>query len=222
MNEDIIKNSVSAKGQTKYPCVINFAGEDATRVLFMGNSITLHEPAPAIGWNNNHGMAASSPECDYVHRVVAALEKKYGKVTYCIANVAKFERGYNDAEVIRSYTEAKNIRPEIVIFRLGENVNRDLIESYSLKDGLVEFFKYYAEGAKTVIVTDLFWYHEHICGALREAADELGFTFVSIKDLGEDNDNKAIGLFEHDGVARHPGDRGMQMIAKRITDALGV
>ena len=34
-------------------------GLQAERVLFLGNSITLHAPAPNIGWTGNWGMAAT-------------------------------------------------------------------------------------------------------------------------------------------------------------------
>ena len=47
--------------------------EDAPgrRVLFVGNSITLHSARPEIGWHGDWGMAASDAAHDYLHLVMA-------------------------------------------------------------------------------------------------------------------------------------------------------
>ena len=49
---------------------------------------------------------------------------------------------------------------------------------------------------------------------------ENGYPCVDLGDLGQDDRMKAIGLFEHTGVANHPGDEGMNAIAKRILKVL--
>ena len=63
------KNTVSAKGQLKeneYVTYIHGSGE-GVRILFVGNSITLHGRKDEIGWTRVCGMAASEAEKDYVH-----------------------------------------------------------------------------------------------------------------------------------------------------------
>ena len=49
-----------------------------------------------------------------------------------------------------------------------------------------------------------------------DIAKEKNYPLVSLGDLGELDEMKAIGKFEHSGVAAHPGDKGMQNIADRI------
>ena len=45
----------------------------------------------------------------------------------------------------------------------------------------------------------------------------IAYADLSVFDLPE---NKALGLFEHDGVANHPGDAGMENIAEAVYDKL--
>ena len=53
-------NTVSAENQLKTELPIFFENKDGNgkRVLFVGNSITLHEAKEEIGWYGNYGMAA--------------------------------------------------------------------------------------------------------------------------------------------------------------------
>ena len=91
----ITKNTVSAEGQVQkdhYTEVFNNGGK--VKILFIGNSITRHEPKPEIGWPYDWGMAASCLKNDYVHVAVRLLEEKYGKVDYCITNCGTWELNY--------------------------------------------------------------------------------------------------------------------------------
>ena len=50
---------------------------NAYRVLFVGDSLTYHGQTPNL-WNYDSGMAASSPEKDFVHLVTKHLQEKLG------------------------------------------------------------------------------------------------------------------------------------------------
>ena len=49
-----------------------------------------------------------------------------------------------------------------------------------------------------------------------KAAKEVGAIYVDAGPLGDQEENMALGLFEHKGVARHPGDLGMRRLADLI------
>ena len=76
----IEQNNVSAEQQVQKRNYIGmYHNGGKINVLFIGNSITRHEPKPEIGWDHDWGMAASCKENDYVHVAVKLLEGKFGK-----------------------------------------------------------------------------------------------------------------------------------------------
>lgn len=219
----IADNNVNVEGQV-YDCFVKIFDRGANiNVLFIGNSITWHLPKSEIGWPHNWGMAASQKDKDYVHLVLAGLEKKYGKVNYCIAQLGKWEKQYWNDEILNNYEDAKNFKADIIICRLGENIwgVRDMLNEkplYHKFDNMIKFFKVNSEAK--VLVTDLFWEWKDIDKVIAEVIKNNNYLSVKIGDLGADDKCKALGLFNHSGVAIHPGDYGMKKIAERILEKL--
>ena len=216
-------NTVSAVGQidvNKYVSIFKRGGQK--RVLFFGNSITRHEPNPSLGWYGDWGMAASAKEKDFVHLVVAELDKRFGTVDYCIAQGAMWEWGYkNSEEVLKEYySEVKDFDANIIVIRIGENITAAKHLEVNCKPYFAKAVDFLVgPGAEKVIITDMFWYSIYN-DCLREVCEEKGHTFCHLTDLENDERTMAKGLFEHAGVAGHPGDFGMQCIADRILEKI--
>lgn len=86
INADIDNNSVRADRQVSEKFKLFNENESGYKVLFLGNSITVHERAPQIGWDHNWGMAASREANDYVHLVLRGLGERYGALAYGLKN----------------------------------------------------------------------------------------------------------------------------------------
>ena len=70
------------------------------KILFLGNSITLHGANADIGWSGNWGMAASSQDKDYVHLVTSDLVRRTGSAPeILVRNIADFKQKYASYEV---------------------------------------------------------------------------------------------------------------------------
>lgn len=213
----IDKNDVPAANQLKnghvFPDRTNRPGP---RVLFVGNSITLHGYAPHIGWHGVWGMAASSPERDYVHLLKEKILRIRPDAEFCICQVADWERNWKDgAATWELFSEARDFGADLIICRFVENCPRTEFDPALFRKNYLEFVDYLNPKGGKVILSDGFWHH---CAdpVIRSAAAERGYPFVALGDLGELDEMKAIGLFEHTGVANHPGDAGMAAIAESI------
>lgn len=222
INQDMLNNAVQGSNQVSTSSKIIMEDKSAKKVLFLGNSITLHEIKPEIGWHWNWGMAATSEENDYVHQVVKGLKKKWGKVNYCITNVGDWETGFWDDKVFEyeRFVKAREFSADVVIVRLGENVSGEKIKEYDFKQRFSEFLDFFTKPDALLIVTDLFWQYEEIDKMVLEVGEKHGARLVYLNDLGYDDTNKALGVFEHYGVSLHPNDKGMKAIADRILEKI--
>ena len=196
------------------------------KILFLGNSITLHGPAEKIGWTGNWGMAASAEAKDYVHLVTAALAETTGAAPeIMVKNIADFERKYASYDPEKNLKEQIGFSADLIILAIGENVpNLNSEEAKSqFKTSLTKLLDVLkASHPPTLIVRSCFWPNQAKDQILKQVCQEAGGIFVDIGMLGKDESNyaRAERPFKHKGVANHPGDKGMQAIANAILDAI--
>lgn len=196
--------------------------EGGVRVVFIGNSITLHAPMPSIGWNNECGMAASSAENDYVHLVMEGIEKKTGrKADVRIRNLAQFERGFKEYDFAK-VQDLVDFQPDYLIIALGENVgNLEGEDRIAFRDAFKTLLGcFFADCRRpNAVVRGVFWPNVWKDEMMANAARDYAIPFVRAA-LSSDKSMCAIGLFKHNGVQNHPGDKGMAEIARRILKGL--
>lgn len=220
MKKAIDDNTVSADNQVVKSASSYVLGntESGTKIAVLGNSITRHGPNPGIGWNNDFGMAASDRDHDYVHLLFNKLAESGKDVCFFVKQFAFWERNLT-AEFNEDFSDVMDFKPDIIVFRLGENVARnvdlDLFERETER-----LLDYVGGGRARLLLTTCFWHHEAVDTVIRRLSEKRGLTPVELGDLGDRPEMKALGLFEHSGVASHPGDLGMENIAERIFDAL--
>ena len=211
-------NTVEARNQIRGERFFGDGAVGRPRVLFVGNSITIHESKPEIGWNADWGMAASAEEKDYVHVLTEMLRKVNPAVEAARINCADWERAFwTREEAMTNAAGAREWDADVVVIRLTENTLLQELEGRDYAAELAWLMDYFnPNGRAKFVVTDGFWPNPEKDLAAYRAAQMRNAAFVSLTDLGQRDDMKAIGLFEHSGVAGHPGDKGMREIAERL------
>lgn len=198
------------------------------RILFLGNSITWHGPAPEIGWNDNWGMAASIRAKDYVHVATDELAGLSGKVPQVMAsNIAEFEQTPATYDVGARLEAEWAFKPTLVIVAIGENVGalrtaQDKARFATGFAGLLAAIK--TAGQPSILVRSCFWADATKDAIMKQACMDAGGIFVDIGMLGRNKSNFANSerYFANAGVGAHPGDRGMKAIADALIKALTV
>jgi len=221
-NQCFLLNKVDASSQVKFPYYIEGNENASFKIMFIGNSITIHECKPEIGWFNSWGMAASKKENDYVHVVYKHFLDKNHDTSICVFNGGLWELDYtNNDKCDVVINEAKEYKPDVIVVRIGENFSKENISKNI--DPFIAF-NYLINGltnvCKNIHITSQFWHYDVIDNAIKKVSDTYSLPYIKIDDLGERDDCKALGQFKHEGVSLHPSDLGMKIIAERIIDSI--
>lgn len=191
------------------------------RVLILGNSITYHAPKPSIGWEGAWGMAASKKENDYVHLLTAQIKKVSRKCDVKSANiVAPFEGRFWNPN-LGALDDFKNYKPDLIIFRIGDNVNLDSLSKHSFSQSLATIAQYIKDGRDVKIcITSTFWPNPRVNQEIKKASMEHSWEYIDITNIVGDKRTMALNKFKNQGVAIHPSDEGMLKIEKAIWKAI--
>jgi lysophospholipase L1-like esterase len=144
-----------------------------------------------------------------------------------VKNIADFERQYATYDVNAKLKEAFVFGADLVVVAIGENVPNLASDEAKLqfKNGLTKLLRgLKADRHPTIVVRSCFWANPAKDQILQQVCQEARGIFVDIGKLGQDESNYARSerQFKHEGVAAHPGDKGMQAIADAILAAIKV
>jgi hypothetical protein len=201
--------------------VENLRRQRPVEILVLGNSITQHNQDISIGWLGTWGMAASSIDKDYVHLLIKDIEKFSPESKLKYFNIAQsFERRFWDYDT-SNINVYRSLQPDIVVFRLGDNINEDSLKKYSVGIALRKLVNHIIANKKAkIIVTSSFWTKQILNKELKQYSIENNWNFVDISDLSKDSVNLALNEFQNKAVASHPSDEGMNKIYIRLQPLL--
>jgi len=196
------------------------------KLLILGNSVALHSPAPQIGWTGNWGMAASSRDTDFAHVLHSQLRKaSQGEPQLLVLNLADFERKQTDFDFELGLKESLEFEADIVIVAVGANA--PALETEEARKRYRAAFEQLLNRLQqkkptALIVRGEFWPDPEKETIMREVCENAGGTYVPLPNLNNDPANlgSADQKFEHAGVAGHPGDQGMRLIADELWKAI--
>jgi hypothetical protein len=193
------------------------------KILILGNSITRHQPAPKLGWYGDWGMAASSRDKDFVHILEKKFHEVYKPAVVHFENIAVFERAYWKYHLPR-FDSLRSFDPDLIILRIGENVNSDSLKKYNFETHYQSLINYFinSDPRTKILCVSSFWKKDQVDTLIEKASNTKNCYYLKISQLSKDSTNMAVGKFENKGVAMHPSDKGMSAIANLIWEKINL
>lgn len=174
-------------------------------VVILGNSIVKYGPDPSLNWTGNWGLAASKIDSDFVHILIRNIKLKDNSVNIKYANIAGFELDFSGF-IFSSIDSLKDA--DLIVMKIAENVQANgpnYNQFINYYDQLVQYLDPSKKAVKLIV--DGFWEREPVNTDIRNYAVSKKYPLISITDLSAPK-NK--------GLAGHPNDQGMRLIAERL------
>jgi hypothetical protein len=236
--QDIIETQqnylISPSGE-KYIPIINDEGAVSyipvmpNNVLFVGNSLLL-------GFGS-FGMCAKNSSHDYYHYVTEYIKQNKSLISNKLSGV-NFEDS-TSIDNVNSWMNATlkpqlNNNLQLVIIQLGDNVNTpEKIATFKTScKSLLKYIRTKCPNARVCWVGE--WYSTtEKQKIINDSCNKLQCQFIDISDLNIEENRSYIGAkidkgdgniytVENSGIASHPGNKGMRLIANRILYQLGI
>lgn len=202
--------------------------ENGFNYFAIGNSITKHRLA-SYWWDNDRGMAASKDDADYVHLVSQYLKENNSDVITYSYNFSSWEVNHADrAEFLEMLDVYLSEKIDLITIQLGENAS-ELSTWESDFEELIAYVRNKSPNADIIVIGD-FWSNGERDTQKEQVAKNCGVMYVSLEGIKDNTDyyagvgtlvedaNGEMHAIEHNGVANHPGDKGMKAIADRIIE----
>jgi hypothetical protein len=192
------------------------------RLILLGNSITWHTPNLSIGWNRNWGMAASKQDKDYVHQLAELLAKNSSPAVVYPRNIS-FMEDHTRLFDVNKIDFLATFNPTIVVVFLGDN--RKNVEG----SGEVFSNRYLAILSKvqkdtnaSIYCVTTWWNNKATDKLIHKICNQSSASIVDISGISSIPGARAdtVEKYENMGVASHPSDFGMGLIANRIFEKI--
>lgn len=193
------------------------------KISIFGNSIEIHGYSD-YWWSDDRGMASSTRDKDYPHRLVNMLTNQYETPTsVSVYNIAEWERMMDSWSMDRLDAYLEN--PDLVIVRVGENITYDNTYENRVSE-LISYIR--SKTSAPIIYGGVFWKNDNKDNAAKAAIANFGdIPFVEFSDLDSAEYKSYIGakvygndgewhIVNNSGVANHPGDKGFEVMAERL------
>ncbi|XHR29704.1 MAG: SGNH/GDSL hydrolase family protein [Chthoniobacteraceae bacterium] len=214
-------------------CHVKLDTPNAFRILYIGDSITLHGTNAAVKsklkWDHVAGMAASEDSKDYAHLFAALIQETLPDRSVEIYYHTLGGSGAI-AERLAAIDQIRGVEPHLVVIQLGEHEKvEDGIETLRRNfDKLLKAFNSQKPPPRVLCVGP--WSPPTVSGkssykgwtgqvqqVMQECCNSQRIPFVSVQDFAENPDCRGWG--ESVGVQWHPNDKGHEGYARKLLDA---